>query len=75
MSATKRSHVAKEASLCFNCLKPGHGVHQCKSEHKCKKCHKSHNSLLHRDPTPPPTGDSQSPVVVNHSACGDEEVV
>ena len=44
----KERHVAAtRASLCLNCLRPGHGYKQCKSTFTCKTYHKKHHTLLH----------------------------
>lgn len=40
----RRAEV-KRLRLCQNCLRPGHGVHQCRSP-SCRDCHKRHNVLL-----------------------------
>jgi hypothetical protein len=34
----------KKHALCMNCFRPGHFVKQCKSLHRCKKCHKPHHT-------------------------------
>ncbi|XP_070138595.1 uncharacterized protein [Drosophila bipectinata] len=47
MSAGQRISFAKEKSLCYNCLKPGHGIRRCKSTFNCTKCKAQHHSLLH----------------------------
>ncbi|XP_044573273.1 uncharacterized protein LOC123257597 [Drosophila ananassae] len=47
MSAGQRFSFAKENALCYNCLKPGHGVRKCKSTFKCRQCKGQHHSLLH----------------------------
>ena len=38
----------------MNCLRPGHFVRQCQSQHKCKECQRSHHSLLHVNSDDPP---------------------
>ncbi|XP_044313278.1 uncharacterized protein LOC123037280 [Drosophila rhopaloa] len=35
MSGMQRRSFVKEKSLCYNCLRPGHGVSKCKSTYKC----------------------------------------
>ena len=40
----------KSHNYCMNYLRPGHFVRECKSFHKCKKCHMLHHTLLHIDP-------------------------
>ena len=46
--AQRKSHVLT-ASLCSNCLKPGHVTESCRSTYRCKSCRNNHNSLLHED--------------------------
>ena len=43
-ASTKKSY-----NLCVNCLHPGHFVKQCRSSNRCRKCQKSHHTLLHVD--------------------------
>ena len=43
----ERHVVATRASLCLNCLRPGHGYKQCKSTFTCKTCYKKHHTLLY----------------------------
>ena len=54
----KRSTI-KSNDFCINCLRPGHFVRQCRSTSRCRKCDKSHNTLLHiehgMEPLTPPT--------------------
>lgn len=49
MSVEERFKVVKEKKLCFNCLNKTHAASQCQSKYKCKKCEKSHHTLLHLD--------------------------
>ncbi len=39
--------LLKEHGICMNCLRPGHFVRQCKSQHRCRKCQRPHHTLLH----------------------------
>ena len=39
----------RASNLCLNCLKPGHFARQCTSAHKCKKCQRTHHTLIHDD--------------------------
>lgn len=48
-TVSERYELVKGLKLCFNCLKSGHRTNDCTSTWKCKKCSKSHNTLLHRD--------------------------
>ena len=63
-SPTKRRQHAQTHSLCFNCLKPGHGPDTCRSTYKCKTCKGNHNSLLHIDQT----GTPNNSVISTNSA-------
>ena len=44
-SIKERLSLAQTFKLCFNCLRTGHRVSQC----RCKKCGRRHNLLLHAD--------------------------
>ena len=60
----------KENRICLNCLRPGHFVRQCKSQHKCRKCQRPHHTLLHVDTDvegPPVNGVELLP---SHTATG-----
>ena len=70
MPHDKKISTLKANDLCMNCLHPGHFVKQCKSVHRCKRCHGSHHTLLHvdqKEQNTPPTASLQAPVI-NHSA-------
>lgn len=62
MKIDDRRELVKKMSLCFNCLKKGHGSLKCKSENRCTKCKKLHHSMLHKDEFP-----------VNHNVEVDED--
>ncbi|KAH8317555.1 hypothetical protein KR074_003592, partial [Drosophila pseudoananassae] len=47
LSVEQRRSMAKEKSLCFNCLRSGHFTRQCESKFNCKTCHGRHHTLLH----------------------------
>ena len=71
MSDSKRSTFVKEASLCFNCLRSGHGSAQCSNSHRCRKCGSNHHTLLHRDQAPAERpGATAATVLSNVSAAG-----
>ena len=62
-------------NLCLNCLKPGHFARQCTSAHKCKKCQRTHHTLIHDDskesqasPSLPTITAPTEPIVSNASA-------
>ncbi|KOX81096.1 hypothetical protein WN51_10021 [Melipona quadrifasciata] len=42
-----RRERVRELRLCFNCLRPGHGVKRCTSS-ACQVCRAKHHTLLHR---------------------------
>ncbi|GFU71892.1 DUF1758 domain-containing protein [Trichonephila clavipes] len=43
----KRVNFVKSNNICFNCLTKFHRKSACKSTNKCRKCGKSHHTLLH----------------------------
>ena len=49
MSHDEMVSTLKGNHMCLNCFGRGHGVRQCKSLYKCKKCQKPHHTLLHVD--------------------------
>ncbi|XP_044249598.1 uncharacterized protein [Drosophila takahashii] len=57
MSGMQRRSFVKEKSLCYNCLRPGHGVSKCKSTYKCRQCKGNHHSLLHVQANPQAIGN------------------
>lgn len=46
MPVSTRIEQVKTKKVCLNCLRPDHIAINCKSQ-KCRKCGKSHNTLLH----------------------------
>ena len=48
-SIKERLSLAQTFKLCFNCLRTGHRVSQCRWKVQCKKCGRRHNLLLHTD--------------------------
>ena len=64
----------REHNLCMNCLRPGHFVKQCKSQHRCRRCQRAHHTLLHVEsppaPTPPTPPSTNEPTVGSHAALG-----
>ena len=40
-------------NLCLNCFRTGHMARNCTSIHRCKRCQKTHHTLLHTDAKPP----------------------
>ena len=49
MSVNERRAKVPQMKLCFNCLRPGHMVNNCKSLTACRICSKRHHTLLHLD--------------------------
>lgn len=47
LSVQKRLNFVKSNNICFNCLTQFHRKSTCKSTNKCRKCKKSHHTLLH----------------------------
>ena len=47
MNVNDRFQYMKSNKLCGNCLSSKHAVAQCGSKHTCKKCNKTHHTLLH----------------------------
>ena len=45
----RRIATLKENNLCMNCLKPGHFARQCTNMSRCRRCQKSHHTLIHSD--------------------------
>ena len=66
----KMVSTLKSNGLCLNCLRPGHFVKDCTSVHRCKKCQRSHHTLLHieaKEENPsvaqrPPTNSTAIPI-------------
>ncbi|XP_031353317.1 uncharacterized protein LOC116178110 [Photinus pyralis] len=46
----ERINLVKANRLCYNCLRPNHGVQTCTAS-GCRKCNRRHNTLLHLDNT------------------------
>lgn len=47
---SQRFKKIKKEGLCINCFLKTHTVKNCPSKHRCFKCNKKHNTLLHKDP-------------------------
>ncbi|CAG7826708.1 unnamed protein product [Allacma fusca] len=43
-----KQELAREKSVCYNCLRTGHSVKKCLSSN-CRKCGRKHNTLLYSD--------------------------
>ena len=51
-SLKQREAIVRGKGLCFNCLKKGHYLRDCRAEHQCRTCHRKHHTLLHRTRSP-----------------------
>ena len=54
MSRKERWELIKRNGHCMNCLKVGHVANKCRASPACKKCRKTHHTLLHIDVSKPP---------------------
>ncbi|XP_075150976.1 uncharacterized protein LOC142225089 [Haematobia irritans] len=52
MSVNQRFSEVKRSNLCLNCFSKVHTSKNCTSKNCCLKCHKRHNTLLHREQLP-----------------------
>ena len=43
----QRKVFVNDQSLCFKCLKPGHGVGECRNKNVCRICEGRHHVMLH----------------------------
>ena len=57
----RKMSTVKSNDLCINCLRPGHFVRQCRSTTRCRKCQKSHHTLLHVDLGAEPSASPTTP--------------
>ena len=62
MSRDERWTLVKKNGFCMNCLKAGHMASRCRAQPACRKCRKTHNTLLHIEskPSEEPTTESVS---------------
>ena len=49
LNVKQRREQVRKASVCFNCLKPGHIAAKCQRKAQCEKCEHRHHTLLHED--------------------------
>ena len=63
MSVPQRREHIRIASLCPNCLKPGHALQDCKSDYRCRLCKKDHNTLIHQESSSSSTSAHQTGLV------------
>ena len=57
-----RSAHIKSSNSCFNCLGMGHRTRECRCTVKCKRCNRSHHTLLHREKVSNESNSVQSSV-------------
>ena len=57
-TVSQRKSFVNSHSLCFKCLKPGHGVGECRNKINCRLCEGRHHVMLH-----PAQGESTTPTV------------
>ncbi len=60
MNHDSKIALLKEKKLCMNCLSSGHFIKNCKSIHRCKKCQRSHHTLLHLEERKNETGSASA---------------
>ncbi|XP_054089797.1 uncharacterized protein LOC105215939 isoform X1 [Zeugodacus cucurbitae] len=54
MNVETRISTIKRHGYCNNCLAISHSYKNCSSKNTCRKCHKRHNTLIHREYSPRP---------------------
>ena len=70
-SVQERKQVVGECRLCYNCLRLGHRILECKSKISCRDCGKRHHTLLHlersnSETNTPSHSESSKPSVLNN---------
>ncbi|XP_055910832.1 uncharacterized protein LOC129945200 [Eupeodes corollae] len=69
LDAESRRSFVKSNSLCFNCLRPGHGVYKCHSNFRCRECRSRHHSLVHPSSSSQNSSSSSSqPQIASHKS-------
>ncbi len=68
MSPEQRYELVKKLNLCLNCLRHGHSYKECRSASKCRRCNKTHHTLLHFDQQQ----SSQHSQIVQHSSSSNQ---
>ena len=58
-TVSQRKAYVNNHSLCFKCLKPGHGVGECRNRVVCRICEGRHHVMLH-----PTEGENSTPQAV-----------
>lgn len=76
LSVAERIVRAKDTKVCFNCLRKGHRLSECKSKKTCMICKSKHNTLLHLEDASKGSSDKQrvNPTQPEHQDDSDEEM-
>lgn len=64
LTVAERIAKAREANICFNCLRKGHRCSNCQSERTCSKCSARHHTMLHPQE---PSATSEQPTPADPS--------
>ncbi|CAG7820581.1 unnamed protein product, partial [Allacma fusca] len=79
MTIPERITLVKNKKLGFNCLRGNHRVTDCKSESRCKKCSKTHHTMIHAERKPESNkteeATSDEKKEVHHAVNGNQEVL
>ncbi|XP_075158009.1 uncharacterized protein LOC142231279 [Haematobia irritans] len=65
LSAQERRSLAKNMSLCYNCLRSGHSVSNCLSKTRCRSCRRRHHTYLHLDSVAPSSDSATDTTAMN----------
>ena len=71
-SVQERKQVVREGRLCFNCLRKGHRIAECRSKLTCHQCGRKHNTLLHFQANESADHQEKSPSTLESSASGNQ---
>ncbi|XP_050340229.1 uncharacterized protein LOC126766506 [Bactrocera neohumeralis] len=55
----------KKYGYCYNCLAISHSYKNCVTKFSCRKCHKKHNTLIHRESSFRPESTPEIPNVIS----------
>ena len=67
LDVVSRREFVKKHSVCFNCLRQGHGSYKCRSNFRCKTCKARHHSLVHPTQNPAIETSSSSNIQPNNT--------
>ncbi|XP_049317674.1 uncharacterized protein LOC125780108 [Bactrocera dorsalis] len=65
MNVETRISTIKKYGYCYNCLAISHSYKNCVSKFSCRKCHKKHNTLIHRESSLRPESTPEIPNVTS----------